>query len=91
MELCVIRYGGQGILMYLSFVFPQGIFYCVGFMLLGCWCLNLEKNVTHLSSRKIDKIKKWKDKGRLLVSMLVILVGIVLESYINTEIFLFFL
>ena len=90
MELFAIRYGMQGIIMYLSLVLPHGIFYVIGFMILGCWCLNLEKNTLTALNRKIEKLKRIKDIGRIAIAMIFILIGVILESYINMDFFSFF-
>lgn len=89
MEVFAVRYGMQGIAAYLSLTLPQGIFYIIGFMLLGCWCLNLEK-IT-ISHKNMEKIKKAGDRVRFIISFLMIFIGIVFESYVNPEVFLFFI
>lgn len=91
MEVFTIRYGMQGIFMYLSFTLPQGIFYILGFLSLGCWCLNLEKTQGTTVDRKMEKLRKINDKRRLVCSLVLILTGILLESYVNTKIFLIFI
>lgn len=102
MELFTIRYGMQGIMMYLSLILPHGIFYLIGFMILGCWCLNLEKNsisvsdrkiekISSASERKIEKMRKVGDKGRLMTAFVFVIIGIILESYVNLELFLLFM
>ena len=91
MELFIIRYGMQGLLMYLSFVLPQGIFYMIGFLVLGCWCLGQERvgneRVGNERRKKKEKIQTVKDQGRLGVSFMFVFVGIILESYVNSKIF----
>lgn len=89
MELFIIRYGMQGLLMYLSFVLPQGIFYIIGFLVLGCWCLGQERRGDERRKKK-DKIHTIRDKGRLGISLVLIFVGIILECYVNSKIFLLF-
>lgn len=91
MELFAMRYGVQGILMYLSFVLPQGIFYVIGFLSLGCWCLKLEWTQDNFVNRKIGKIKTGLNKKTLIVAFLFILAGVLLESFINSEIFFLFI
>ena len=86
MELFIIRYGMQGLLMYLFFVLPQGIFYMIGFLVLGCWCLGQER-VGNERRKKKEKIQTVKDQGRLGVSFMFVFVGIILESYVNSKIF----
>ena len=91
MEMCAIRYGMQGIGMYVTMIFPQGIFYALGFGILGCWCLNQEKMQSSVKNRKIEKLRNIKNKKAVGVAFLLVLIGIVLESYVNPKIFFFFL
>lgn len=86
LELLTIRYGMQGTFMYLAFVFPQGIFYAMGYLILGCWCLSLERNTKGQKNKKRDKVCQFTDKGRLMIALLFIVIGIVLESYVNLKI-----
>ena len=90
MELFVVRYGWQGIMMYVSLVFPQGIFYTLGFVILGCWCLNLEKTVASALNKKLEKAKKVRGVSRLTAAFLFILLGSLLESFMCLEIFQLF-
>lgn len=89
-ELLTIHYGMQGILMYLTLVLPQGLFYVLGYLTLGCWCLNMEKSGDEKTLKKKDKVQKFKDKGRLITAFLFVFIGIILESYVNLEIFKIF-
>lgn len=89
-ELLTIRYGMQGILMYLSLVLPQGIFYILGYLMLGCWCLNMEKSGEGKIQKKKDKVQNFSDKGRLITAFIFVFIGIMLESYVNLEIFKIF-
>ena len=89
-ELLVIRYGVKGLLLYLTFVFPQGLFYCLGTLILGCWCLNSEIKVKGNRNRKVEKMKYGKNKKQLFVTILLILFGAYLESNINKKFFLMF-
>lgn len=93
MELFAIRYGMQGIMMYLSLTLPQGFFYIIGFITLGCWCLNLEKKTIDIpiTNRNAEKLQRGGKKGRLIIAFLIILVGIILESFVNLEFFLLFI
>ena len=87
MELFAVRYGMQGILIYLSLVLPQGIFYVIGFMTLGCYCLKLEKIPVLSSNIKVEKLKRTGDRGKIVAAFIFIFGGILLESYVNLEIF----
>ena len=89
-ELLTIRYGMQGILMYVSLVLPQGVFYILGYLMLGCWCLNMEKNEEGKIQKKKDKVRNVSDKGRLFTAFIFVFIGIMLESYANLEIFKIF-
>ena len=89
-ELLTIRYGMQGILMYVSLVLPQGFFYVLGYLMLGCWCLNMEKSGEGKIQKKKDKVRNFSDKGRLMTAFIFIFIGIMLESYVNLEIFKIF-
>lgn len=90
MELFAVRYGWQGIMMYLSLVLPQGILYVLGFVLLGCWCWNLENMATTVVNRKVEKMKKIKGVSRVIIALLFVFGGCVLESYLSLEIFFLF-
>ncbi len=87
MELFAIRYGMQGIVMYLSLVLPHGIFYVTGFIILGCWCFNLQRNTISALNKKKEKLKRIRDVGRLGIAFIFILIGIILECFVNLEIF----
>lgn len=91
LELFAIRYGMQGIGMYFTMVFPQGICYALGFGILGCWCLNQEKIQGNVQNKKIGKLKNIRSGKVLIMSFFMILIGIILESYINPKIFFFFI
>ena len=90
MELFTVRYGWQGIMMYLSLVLPQGIFYVLGFVILGCWCWNLEKITITVVNRKAEKVKKVRGITRVVIAFLLIFLGCAAESYISLEIFYLF-
>ena len=89
-ELLVIRYGLQGILMYIAFVFPQGIFYIMGYLILGCWCLKMEKNSSGEQRKKRSKVQQFAEEGRVATAFVFVLIGIILESYINFKLFKMF-
>ena len=91
MELFAIRYGIQGIAMYFTTIFPQGVFYCFGFFVLGLWCLNQEGRAGNLKKQKMEKVRKIRNKKAVFVSFMLILLGIVMESCINPKIFFFFI
>jgi len=84
MELLVIRYGMQGFGMYASFVLPHGIFYFIGYLSLGCWCLKMERGAGGERNDKKEKIQQCGNKGQLLVSFICVFIGIMLESYVNS-------
>lgn len=90
-EVLIIRYGMQGILMYLTMIIPQGLFYGLGFILLGCWCLQNERNDSSLRNKKVQKIKNLKKSKAIFASFFLLLIGVFLESYVNPKIFLFFI
>lgn len=91
MELFVIRYGVQGSLMYLSFILPHGIFYIIGFLGLGCWCLKLERVQEGWRNKKIGKIKSGLSKRNVIYAFLLVFVGILLESFMNSNVFFVFI
>lgn len=91
MELFAIRYGMQGIAMYLSVILPQGISYVFGFWMLGCWCLKQEEIKGNAKDKKLNKLRNIKNKRMLIISFILIMVGIILESYVNPKIFFFFI
>ncbi len=90
-EMFAIRYGMQGIAMYVTMIFPQGIFYCLGFFSLGCWCLRQEGREGKLNEQKMKKVREIRNKKVVFAAFLLILVGIIMESYINPKIFFFFI
>lgn len=90
MELLTICYGLQGSLMYISLVFPQGIFYMMGYLILGCWCLKMEKNGRGERRGKADKVQNIMNKGSLVTALIFVFIGIMLESYVNIELFKIF-
>lgn len=90
-EILTIRYGMQGIAMYFTMIFPQGLCYILGFLILGCWCLKRESIERSLRERKIQKIRKIENKKAIIISCVLILAGIIIESYINPKIFFFFI
>lgn len=83
MELLAIRYGIQGLWIYMGMIFPQGIFYAFGFACLGCWCLNMEVRQEQGIRGKVKKIQNSIDWKKILLSLGAILLGIILESYVN--------
>lgn len=89
-ELMSMRYGIQGILMYMSLVLPHGFFYTVGYLKLGCWCLKIEKSIYEELRKKEAKVRYFKNKGSLIAALAWVLLGVVLESYVNLKIFKIF-
>ncbi|MBR5596549.1 MAG: stage II sporulation protein M [Lachnospiraceae bacterium] len=89
-ELLIIRYGFKGIVLYLAFVFPQGLFYGLAALILGCWCLNSETGMKGGRNKKVEKIRQFKEKKYLLLVVFLIFLGAYLESNINKKIFLMF-
>ena len=88
MELLAVRYGGKGIFIYLEMIFPQGILYALGFLCLGCWCLHLEENSEIGVRKKMVKIQSGASKKKPWIALALILTGVILESYVNVELFL---
>ena len=87
MELLAIRYGGYGMFLYLGMIFPHGIFYGLGFLCLGCWCLQLEKTSETGIRRKVEKLRDNSNRIKVWIALGFILVGVILESYVNLGIF----
>lgn len=83
LELLVVRYGMQGMGIYLVMTLPQGIFYFCGFILLGCWCLSMEKEASYLRDKKVEKIRKIQNKRELTMAFFLIFSGVLLESFLN--------
>ena len=84
MELLIIRYGWQGVMLYFSAIFPQSIFYIIGYLILGCWCLNMGMG----STKRCFADMNW---GIVLCSLVINLVGIYVESEFSVKIFSMFL
>ena len=79
-EVLIIRYGWSGVTIYLSAVLPYYILYAIGYLILGCWCLNREKTETkdNLSERKL---------GMIFIAFFINLLGIYIESAFSLKIF----
>lgn len=79
MEILALRYGIKGIWLYLGLIMPHGVFYFIGFCMLGIWCFqkgNSKKNaVFHFRSKE--------EKILLFFAFVFACVGVILESYIN--------
>lgn len=75
-ELMIIRYGWQGIMLYFSAIFPQSIFYILGYLILGCWCLRRGK--------RTFADMNW---GLVLCALFINLIGIYMESEFSVKIF----
>ena len=90
MEVFAVRYGIQGILMYVSLVLPQGLFYVIGYLNLGCWCLKLEKSIYGEQQKKQVKVRRFTNKSQLMLAFFLVLAGIILESYVNLAFFKIF-
>lgn len=90
MELMAVRYGMQGILMYMLLVFPHGLFYVIGYLKLGCWCLKTEESIYEEQRKKEARVRHFTNKGRLMVALIWVLTGIILESYVNLKFFKIF-
>lgn len=91
MELLAVQYGMQGIMLYFTMILPQGVLYLIGFGILGCWCLNQDRVQSSLKDRKREKIRNLNHKKALVFSFVFIIIGIILESYVNPKIFFFFI
>lgn len=83
-EILIIRYGWNGVAIYLFTVLPQCILYVIGYLILGCWCLNREKaeSKDNLAERKL---------GMIFVAFIINLLGIYIESVFSLKIFSVFL
>lgn len=83
MEIFLVRYGWQGLWVYLLLILPQGIFYGLGFFCLGCWCFRMEQGVGVSIHKKIGKLERIRDKKKLFAAFCMVFVGILLESYVH--------
>ena len=79
-ELLIIRYGWQGIILYFSATFPQNVFYVLGYSILGCWCLGGGKR----STKRIFADRKL---GIVFCALVINLIGIYVESEFSVKIF----
>ena len=87
MELLAVRYGGKGIVFYLEMIFPHGLFYFTGFLILGCWCLQ-KKIFRETGFRtRIEDIERKNRRYKICLAFFLVIVGIIMESYVNTEIY----
>lgn len=77
-ELLLIQYGMQGGLLYLSCVLPQAVLYVPGYMCVGCWCLQQKANA------------KRQGISRLMIAFILILLGIIMESFWEQKFFFMF-
>ena len=82
-EVLIIQYGCQGIMLYFSTVFPQCICYSCGYFMLGYWCLN---RGNHRSQMDLNKMGFRK----VFIAFVVNLLGIYLESVFSLKIFSIF-
>ena len=82
-EILIIRYGWQGLVLYFSMVFPQCICYLLGYFILGYWCLYREKE---RKQSDLDKVSM----GKVLVAFSLNLLGIYIESVFSLKIFSLF-
>lgn len=84
----VYQYGIKGILLTFSMFLPQGIFYCILFLVLfgRCWagdkksCHNEATIKSEQQHQRIEKIKTF------VLALLIFSIGILCEVYINPEI-----
>ena len=44
-------------MLYLTVILPQGIFYVLSFIILGCWCLKQENIDCSIKYKKVEKLK----------------------------------
>ncbi len=88
LAVAMIRYGLKGVLLVITAVFPQCLLYVPGFFFLMVWCeqtcrfLYFEKGA-RLGNKKFLLVKLLQCLG----VMVVVIVGCVLESYVNPVIF----
>lgn len=84
MEVLAIRFGVQGLFIYVGLIFPHGIFYVLGYICLGCWCLRMEMNQENGIRRKVEKIRKGIAYKKIMIAFVSVIIGILLETYVNT-------
>lgn len=86
-SVCIMRYGFRGILLLAGGMMPQFCFYIPAFLLLAGWCfatcVRLYHPVQDYSVSQTEKEEKLKPMGGLLWIHGIVIVGAVLESYVN--------
>lgn len=96
LSVAVIRYGIRGLLLMAAGVFPQGILLIPAYIALFVWSINVNRLLYAKSSYADYYIKAGKQsylkKGVQMIGILaVVIIGCLLESYVNPKILHFIL
>ncbi len=94
LTVAILRYGIKGILLYVISLFPQCIIYIPAFFLLLVWCENLCRGIYYqkrFCNEKGIALFKTIHPNKLFISILLLLLGCILESFVNPTILLQFL
>ncbi len=96
LSVAVIRYGIQGLMLAASGFFPQGIILVPGYLMLFCWGIELNRFLygqgLYYGMSRVLRGKIWAKKGlQLMGIIIVVIIGCVLESYVNPKILNFIL
>ena len=93
--VAVMRYGIKGFLLLAGGMMPQFLLYFPAFIMLADWCiktcLRLYYPIVDYTEQQPEKSKKTETIGRFLFIHGVVIIGVILESYVNPEILLFVL
>ena len=67
----------------MGMILPQALLYAPSFVYLGCWCFQLELGREKGIQRKVGKIRNTEEINRVGIALAGVLIGILLESYVN--------
>lgn len=80
LEGLIVKYGVQGILIYLAAILPQGILYGTGYTLLLISCIHMNK--VRKSERELMN-ERGMYKIRVGLAIIIIILGCIGEGYLN--------
>lgn len=90
LSVAVIRYGIRGMILMMAGIFPQGILLIPGYVALFLWAAGINR-VLYAKSNYLDSFERYSKqfylkKGvQMMGIMLVVIMGCLLESYVNPK------
>lgn len=98
LSVAVIRYGIRGLLLAISGLMPQGLLLAPGYLMLFCWGMELNRLLYGQGSYPYQGMIRtlqggiWVKKiAQILAIALVVIIGCVIESYVNPKLLHFIL